>query len=109
MRVFVTMAIASSPAKREALKNLKHALSLDFIKPEIRQIVLSLVEEKYVEFVQIRLQDRAATGSGAHDQVMLLEPSDLLLELCAALTANDSDSILAIDHRLHLPRDVEAV
>jgi hypothetical protein len=101
--------VAPRPTKREAFENLKRALSLDFIKPEIRQIVLSLVEEKYVEFVQIRLQDRAATGSGAHDQMMLLEPSDLMLELCAALAANDSDRILAIDHRLHLPRDVEAV
>ncbi|THD45047.1 MAG: hypothetical protein E7774_08835 [Bradyrhizobium sp.] len=103
MRVFVMTVFMSSDAKRDAFSSLKRALSLDFIKPEIRQIVRSLVAEKYVQFVQIRFQDSVASGGGAGEKMVLLEPSDLLLRLCAALAANDSDKVLAINHQLRSP------
>jgi hypothetical protein len=90
------MTIAVSPTYETAIVDLRRALSLDFIEPEIRKTALRLFEEKFVKLVQIRFKSRAAFSAG--EQMVILEPSNLLLGLIAALVANDRDRVLAIDH-----------
>jgi hypothetical protein len=86
------------PTKQEVVKQLADALTLEHVKPETREIVLSLFADKYVEFVQIRLKPCSAIVVGARERGNPLEPSDLLLELLAAVVANDVDKILAMNH-----------
>ena len=76
------------PSRQDALDQLAKALSGDNVKREIRDIVLSLFTDKYVEFVQIALQEGAACMS---KDSIILEPSDLFLEVISALRTNDTD------------------
>jgi hypothetical protein len=64
---------------------------------EVRDALVSLVSDKFPEFIQITL-DEGAAPVRVHGG--LLQASDTFLELLSALRAHDIDKALAINHRL---------
>jgi hypothetical protein len=76
---------------------LARELSKPNVKLEIRKLVLKLFADKYIEFIQVALQESSATTLESRE---LLEPSDLFLEVLTALRAADWNTIRAINHKL---------
>lgn len=87
----------SNPTMDESVKRLAECLSGPNVKQEIREMVVSLFADEYVKFVQITFNEGPTPMLKSSS---LLEPSDLFLELIAALAALDFDKVASINHML---------
>jgi hypothetical protein len=92
------MAASSNRSLAGCVAELAELLSWPNVQREIRQMVLHLFSNKYIEFIQVALKDCGAELVLARESRELLEPSDLFLEVLAALRAADWDRIRAINH-----------
>jgi hypothetical protein len=90
--------MSTTPKLDACIDQLAAALSSEHVSGETREMVTRLFADKYVKFVEVHLKPSSATIT--RESVDLLQPSDLLLELIAALAAHDFDRVAQIDHRL---------
>lgn len=88
---------------KEVIDELSVALWAPETGPEIRECVSRLFSDEFIQLVEITFDPRAATvAEGRYS----LQPSDALIEVLAAVRANDCDKAIAIEHRLRQERKV---
>lgn len=88
------------PTLREALADFEAALSCSKMERSIRERVAVLFSQKRNKLWQLRFKAGTAFDRVALNALLIVEPTDLLLETTAALVANDDDKITAILHDL---------
>jgi hypothetical protein len=86
-----------SSALNSVLEQLAVSLRVAETEPELRECVLRLLSDEFVQLVQITFDKGAARMT---ESSIILEPSDLLLELLTAVRANDGDAALACEHKI---------
>ncbi len=78
----------------QVIEELAISLRISETKMELRECVIRLFSEEFVQLVKIALNDGATRMTKGS---IFLQPADALLKLLAAVRANDVDAALAIE------------
>jgi hypothetical protein len=85
------------PTYRETVSQLALALRRYGPKDELRIRVARLFSEKFSELIVVVFDEPPA---GTTKYGIVIYPSDCLLRLLAAVRADDSDGVMALEHEL---------